>query len=131
MGKHWILLGEYNAETTTYSAFTGGAGASPYTPGQSGRLTGLRMMVAGGAATQLVNHVQAKLTCASFKPNSIEVGCQGCGLRTVPAFQQRESDWDVDQPIEAGVPIYLEGRNVTADTPVGVDVALYGRFETS
>ncbi|GAG59741.1 unnamed protein product, partial [marine sediment metagenome] len=35
----------------------------------------------------------------------------------------------IDQPIQSGVPIVLEGRNITGDTPVGVSVHLYGLIE--
>ena len=130
MGKYWRVLGEYDAESTTYSAFAGGAGASPYTPDESGRLIGLRTIVGDDAATSLVNHGQIKLTCTKFKPNSIEVIFQGTGLRTVPAFMQMPIDHVVDQEVQAGVPITLEGRNLTADTPVTVSVILMGLFQT-
>lgn len=129
MVKYWKVLGEYDAETTTYSAFAGGAGSSPYTPDQNARLIGLRTMVGDDAATSLVNHGQIKLTCTTFRPNSIEVVFQGTGLRTVPAFMQMPIDHVVDQEVKAGVPITLEGRNLTADTPITASVILMGLFE--
>lgn len=130
MRKYWKLLGEYDAESTTWTAFAGGAGASPYTPKESGRLTGLRLVVNRSAATSLINHLQVRMEHQGFSPNTIEVGGQGTGLQTAPSQQQAVQDWDVDQPIIAGVPITIEGRNVTADTPVTVSALLYGRFET-
>jgi len=132
MGTYWRLLGEYDAETTAYTALAG-TPASPYTPDETGRLTALRVIVNRSAATSLINHVQFRLTCTTFKPNSIEVGGQGSGLQTAPAFQSgvaAVTDWDVMQPVQAGVPITVEGRNKTADTPVTVSVHLYGRFES-
>lgn len=130
MGKYAKLMGRYDAETTTYSACAGSGAASPYTPDEDGRLVGLRVITNAGAATNLVNGVQFKLTCTTFKPNSIEVHFCGGGLLTAPAFIPNPVDWPTDQAVRAGVPITIEARNMTADTPVGVDVALYGIFES-
>ena len=127
--KYWEVLGEYDAETTTYSAFAGGAGSSPYTPSRDGRLIGLRTMVGDDAATSLVNHGMIKLTCATFTPNSIELLFQGTGLRTVPAFMQMPIDHVVDQPVRSGVKITLEGKHLTADTPITASVIVMGLFE--
>jgi hypothetical protein len=122
------MMGEYNAESKTYSACAG-AVTSPWTPPTAGRLVGVRLIESGDAATTLTQHVQAKLTCASFKPiNSFEVGLMGSGLQTAPA-KHNQTDYTVDQPIQAGVPITIEARNLTADTPVGVLVHIYGCFE--
>lgn len=126
--KYWRLIGEYNAETKTYSACAGTV-PSPYTPDKSGKLSGLRAIVAGDSASALIQHVQFKLTCTTFNPNSIEIGAQGSGLQTAPAFHGDPIDWCCDQPVQAGVPITIEARNLTADTPVGVLVELYGLFE--
>lgn len=133
MGKYWKLLGQYDAETTTYSEFAVSGMASPYTPIEKATLVGLRAVVNRSAASSLINHVQFKLTSATFKPNSIECGVQGSGLQTAPALQSGDTakiDWEVSQPVDAGVPITLEGRNVTADTPVTVSVVLYGCFQS-
>mgnify|MGYP001486695164 CR=1 FL=1 len=127
--RYWRLLGEYDAETTTFSAFAGGGGASPYAPVEGARLKGLRVIPNRSAATSLINHVEFRLTSSSFKPNAIEVGGQGSGLQTAPALQAEKIDWEVDQPVTPGVPITLEGRNITADTPVTVSVLLYGLFD--
>lgn len=130
--RYWKLLGQYDAETTTYSEFAVSGMASPYSPVENAVLVGLRAVVNRSAASSLINHVQFKLTCATFKPNSIECGGQGSGLQTAPALQSgstAQSDWECNQPVQAGVPITLEGRNVTADTPVTVSVVLYGLFD--
>lgn len=126
--KLWRLLAEYDSETTTYTSCAGPKGSSPYTPDFTGTLIGLRSIVNRSAATSLINAVQFRLSCTTFKPNSIEVGAQGTGLQTAPAFQQQGHDWDTLQPVEAGVPITIEGRNNTVDTPVTVSVMLYGLF---
>ena len=129
--KLWRLLGRYDAESTTYTECAGAGGVSPYTPDFNGRLKGLRGICGGGAATALINHVQFRLSCTTFNPNVIEAAVQGAGLQTVPSVGAFPIDWEVDQAVQAGVPITVEARNMTADTPVGVDVQLYGLFETS
>lgn len=127
----WRLLAEYDAETTTYSEAAGSAQTSPYTPDFSGRLVALRTLVGGGAATSLVQHIQFRLTCTTFRPNVIHCGAQGAGLQTAPAVSMGPViDWPVDQPVQSGVPITIEGRNEAgAETPVTVEAFLYGLFE--
>lgn len=128
----WRLIGEYDAETTTFSACAGAAQTSPYTPDISGNLTGLRVVVNRSAASSLINHVQFRLTSTTFTPNTIHVGGQGSGLQTAPALAGgvvASLDWVVNQPVQSGVPITVEARNVTADTPVTVAVELYGKFD--
>ena len=129
--KTWRLLGQYDAESTTYSALAVSGMASPYTPDFNGRMIGLRTVVNRSAATSLINHVEFRLTCTSFRPNVIEVGGQGSGLQTAPAVQAAHVDWEVDQPVQAGVTITIEGRNVTADTPVTVSALIYALFEAN
>jgi len=128
MGEYWKVLGEYDAETTTYSELAGGAGASPYTPTEDATLVGLRVIVGGDAATTLTELVQFKLTCSTFTPNSIECMGAGGGLRTAPFPQPAPIDYSMNQPVHAGVPITIEARNVTADTPITNNVILLGKF---
>lgn len=132
MGRYWKLIAGYDAETATYSECAKSGMASPYSPGENARLIGLRVVSNRDAATTLQNHVQFKLTCDTFKPNSIECGGQGSGLQTAPALSggvNAVNDWEVNQPVQAGVPITIEARNVTADTPITVDCLLYGLFD--
>lgn len=126
--RYWKLMGLYNSETTAYTAFAGVAAPSPYNPDENSRLVGLRTISSSDAATTLCNHVQIKLTHSKFKPNSIEIGAEGNGLQTAPA-RRTIIDWQVDQEVQGGLSITMEGRNVTADTPVGVSVLLYGLFQ--
>lgn len=129
MGRWWELLGEYDSETTAYTALAGVA-SSPFTPKADARLIALRVEIGRDAATSLINSIQFKLTSATFAPlNAIEAGGVGGGLATAPAFQPAHTDWPVDQEVRAGVPITLEGRNTTADTPVTVSAFLWGLFE--
>lgn len=117
-------LGIYDAETKTFS----GLATSPYSPTKSGRLVELIVVIGAAAATTLVEHVQFKLTCTTFDPNTIYAYGSGAGLRTAPAFPLVPSVTEVDQKIQAGVPITIEGRNLSADTLVGVEVYLYAKF---
>lgn len=128
MSKAWRLMGHYNAETQAYSACAGALAASPFTPDFSGRLIGVRTQVSAEAATSLVEHVQIRLTCNKFNPNSIEVYAQGNGLQTVPAYTQNSHDFNVDQPVQAGVPITIEGRNDVA-TAVTNSTFIWGLFD--
>jgi len=128
MGKYWKLLGLYNAESTTYSACAGTAQTSPYTPIETATLVGLRVIVSADSAATLTEGVQFKVTSSTFKPNSIEVMGQGIGIATAPRIEGGITDYAVNQPVAAGVPITVEARNVTADTPVGVSVLLMGCF---
>lgn len=130
MGKYWRLLGIYDAETTTYSAFAFTGHTSPYTHDEDATLVGLRAIVGAGAATSLIEAFQFKLTSTSFKPNVIEVGGAGSGLHTAPAFPAPPVDWPVDQPVKSSIKITLEGRNTTAETPVTVEIQLWGCFES-
>ena len=127
--RTWRLLGQYDAETVTYSTFAVAGMASPFTPDFNGMMVGLRAIPNRSSAASLLNHVSFKLTCANWRPNVLEVGCQGTGLQTAPAGENAGMDWNVQQPIIAGVPITLEGRNLTADTPVTVSALLYGCFD--
>lgn len=129
MAKYWVYMGEYDAESTTFTEFAGGAGASPYNPDTDGTLKALRVMIGADAVTTLTEQVEIRLTCTKFKPNAIHCGAGGIGLATAPRQQVMPVDWVVDQEIKSGVPVKLEGRNITADTPVGVSVHLYGLIE--
>ena len=131
MSQYWDLLGEYDAESETYTAFAGAHGASPYTPLTKGKLKGLRAIPNREAATSLINGIALKLTCALWKPNQMVVGCVGSGLQTAPALQAPIADFQCDQEVDAGVPITLEGKNCTSDTPITVSVLLWGLFEAN
>jgi len=128
MGKYWRLMGEYDSETSAYTACVGANAPSPFTPSETAKLIGLKVVICGTAATSLAEGLQFKLTSNTFKPNSIECGVNGNGLRTVPAAYQQPIDWPVEQAIQAGVPVTIEGRN-TVGTPVTVNVQIWGYFQ--
>jgi hypothetical protein len=128
MAKVWRLMGHYNAESQSYSACAGTLQTSPWTSDFNGRLTGLRTQVSDEAATSLVEHVQFKLTCAAWRPNSLEVFACGKGLATAPAVMNESRDFAVDQPIIAGTPVTVEARNDVA-TAVTNSTFIYGQFE--
>lgn len=123
------LMGEYDAEANSYSAFAGGGGSSPWTPDFNGRLIGLRMIFSREAATTKTNGVAFRLTCAAWTPNTIEVVGDGGGLQTAPALYPGSFDYKVDQPIISGTPVVMEGKCPGAETCVTNEVYLVGIFE--
>ena len=133
MDRFTRLMGRYDAETKTFTAAAtnkaGTAAQALYTPDFNATLVGLRCMEGGGAATNLMNHVNWKLTCTTFKPESLEVGMDGAGLMTAPKFPVPPVEWPVNQQVKSSIGITIEARNLTADTPVGVDTFLYGIFD--
>lgn len=129
MGKYWRLIGHYTGEAQTYEALAGTFQASPYTPDEDANLIGLRAFCAPEAATSLVENFQLRLTCTTFKPNTIHVAGCGNGLATVPAIPSPVFDYDVNQPVKAGVPITIEGRHAVA-TAVTANIILMGLFQS-
>jgi hypothetical protein len=132
MGKWVECIGEYDSEAVaTWAALQGTVSGfkSPWTPLANGRIKKLRIVFAGGAATQLIDHVQFRLKSAAWPVESI-VGADGGGVHTngIP-YTAPSEEWEVDLPITAGVPITIEGRNVTVQTPVTVMVLLYATIE--
>ena len=131
MGRYWKLLGEYDAESTAYAQVLGttSGAKSPFTPTENARLVGLRTQVSMIAVTSVVTHVQFKLTCSTFNPNSIEVYAQGPGLMTAPCPVAPYTDFAIDQEVKAGVPITIEARTAGAYASVTVEAFIWGCFE--
>lgn len=125
--KFWRCIGHYNGEAQTYEDIAGTFQASPYTPDISGRLVGIRLICAPEAATSLVENYLIRLTCTTFKPNEIQVGGCGNGLATVPSIPAPVFDYEIDQEVHAGVPIYIQGRHAVA-TAVTANVLIMGLF---
>lgn len=126
--KYWRCIGHYDAETQAYSACAGTFQSSPFTPDVDGRLIGIKLLEGQEAATSLMCDVQIRLSCAIWKPNVMDIVISGNGLKTVPVGAQNVESYAVDQPVKAGVPITVEGRNNTA-TGVTVSVPIMGCFE--
>lgn len=126
--RYWRTIGHYNAETQAYSACAGTFQTSPYTPDVDGRLVGVRILEGQEAATSLLCDVQIRISCALWRPNTMDFVINGHGLKTVPVAEQAVVDYAVDQPVKAGVPITVEGRNATA-TAVTASVLIVGCFE--
>jgi hypothetical protein len=129
MAKYWRLIGHYDGETATYSACVGSFQTSPYTPDADGKLVGLRTVVGRTAATTLTDAGQFRLTCTTFNPNTLHCAFLGSGLQTAPAVPAPPMDFEVNQPVKAGVPIQVEGRCANASA-VTNDIFLYGLFES-
>lgn len=123
------LLGQYDSETTAYTPCGGAAQTSPYAPDFTGILKGIKLMAGRNAVTTLTDHIQVRLTSTTFVPNSLEVGITGGGLQTAPVGAVVKEEWPCNQRVQAGVPIIVEGRNLTADTPVTNNLLIYGIFE--
>lgn len=129
MGKYWRLIAELTGEATTWEAAAGAAQTSPYTPDEDARLVGIRTLVGRTAATSLTGQVQVRLSCTTFKPNTIHVAAVGGGLQTAPAFPAPVYDFEVDQPVKAGVPITVESRCLVAND-VTNDIMVMGLFQS-
>lgn len=127
MGQYWRVIGHYNGEAQTFEALAGTFQASPYTPDEDGQLLGIRLITAPEAATSLVENFMIRLTCTTFKPNTLHVAGCGNGLATVPAIPAPSFDYAVNQPVKAGVPITLEGRHAVA-TAVTANILVMGLF---
>lgn len=126
--RFWRTIGHYNAETQAYSAVAGTFAAGNFSPDVSGRIVGIRLLEGQEAATSLACGVQIRLSCALWKPNTMDV-CINCGgLKTVPVGFQQIIDYPVDEPVQAGVPITIEGRN-DVGTAVTVSVIVEAQFE--
>lgn len=128
MSRYWRVIGHYNAETQAYSACVGTFQSSPFTPDVDGRLVGIRLMEGHEAATSLTCDVQIRISCAIWKPNTMDFNINGHGIMTAPAFPGNVVDFAVDQSVRAGVPITVEGRHNTA-TGVTTSIVVLGCFE--
>ena len=126
--RFWRLIGEMVETATTYGPVAGAAAPSPYTPDISATLVGIRLVTSRQTASSLTNAYQIRLNCTTFQPNVIHVGASGCGLQTAPATNVNELDYEVNQPVQAGVPITIEGRNTYANA-VTPDNLIFGLFE--
>lgn len=127
--KFWRLLGEMVETGTAYAPVAGAAAPSPYTPDINAQLIGIRVIPSRQAATSLTNAQQIQLTCTTFHPNTIHVAVSGVGLATAPAADVLPVDYEVDQPVVAGVGIAIMGRNTYANA-VTPDTLIMGLFET-
>ena len=126
--RFWRLIGEMVEVAVTYGAVAGAAAPSPYVPDVDAMLVGVRVLTGRQAATSLTNNYQIRLTCTTFTPNTIHVVGVGSGLQTAPAFVPGQVDFDVNQPVKAGVPVTIEGRNTYANA-VTPDNLIMGLFE--
>lgn len=127
MGQYWRLVAHVTEEAQTWSAAGGTFQTSPYTPDEDATLIGLRVITAPEAATSLVENFQIRLSCTTFKPNTIHVAGCGNGLATVPAIPAPVIDYSCSQPVKAGVPITVESRHAVA-TAVTANIMIMGLF---
>lgn len=126
--KFWRLLGEMVETATTYGAVAGAAAPSPYVPDIDAKLIGIRVITSRQTASILTNAIQIRLSCALWSPNTLHACATGPGLATAPASETYPTDYEVDQPCKAGVPITVEGRNTYANA-VTPDNLILGLFQ--
>ena len=122
MVKYIDEMGTASATAVTYTAMTG----SPYSPLKNGKLTAVRVTMAGQAVTSLMEELSVRLTCPDWGvPVIVKIG--GGALRTAPAVPIPTAEVDVDLPVSQASKITLEYKfNVTAVTP---QVSVCGVFE--
>lgn len=117
-------IGTSVSVTTTYVEMTG----SPYSPLLSGRLIQVKLNASGDAATALIENVTVQLSSAKWRVPLV-VAIVGAGLRTAPGFPIPIGVQNCDLPVETGVQIKAEVKNVTGDTPVTPRYQVIGVFE--
>lgn len=117
-------MGIINGVDTSYEAITGG----PYTPIVGGRLVALKLVMAGDAATSLLEHLTVKLTSPKWGRDFV-IAQAGAGLRTAPAFPIDEAMYECDLPVEDSQKITIQ--NVWNVTPTTPHVTLMGLFEAA
>lgn len=99
-----------------------------YSPLKGGRLIQLKLIVYGSAVTALIEGLIVVVTCPLWGV-PVTVGTAGSGLRTATIPSVPIGIQNCDVPIETGVGLKMEIKNVTADTPVTVEATLIGVFE--
>lgn len=127
--RYWEVIGHYNGESQNWEALAGTFQSSPFAPLAKGRLKGIRVLPGGEAATSLIEQIEFRLSCPLWTPNTITIGANGVGLRTVPASPLGHIDYEIDQPVEPGTGIAIEGRHAVA-TAVTNNTVVLGLFES-
>jgi len=123
------LIAHIQEEGINYAAAAGAMQPSGFNPVEKCRLTGIRVLPTRTAATTLLDGKQIKITCNTFRPNSIEVFVAGSGIQTAPAAQPIPIDFVVDQPCEPANTFTVESRDVNASA-VTNDIFVIGKFES-
>lgn len=118
-------LGYTTGVATTFTAITG----SPYSPLKDGRLLQVRLAVAAGAATALMEIVVVKISSVSFGGVELFVAIAGGGIRTAPAVPIPLGIQDCDLPVHTGVKLTIEYKHISATTPVTPEIEVIGVFE--
>lgn len=116
------------ASATALTGMNAGIGSTvgPYSVPLAGRLIKASILLAGQAASSLIEGLRVELACVSFLGVTVRIGGAGGALRTAPAFPIAIQDWTMDLPVNTtqGItPSYL--FNVAAVTP---NVQVFGTF---
>ena len=120
----WDQMGINNLVGTTYAPVTG----SKYTPIVDGRLRAVKLVMAGDAATSLLEECDVKLSSPEWGRDLV---CSqgGGGIRTAPAVPVPDSIYECDLPVKATQGITISAQwNVTPVTP---HMVIMGLFESS
>lgn len=98
-----------------------------FTPTKTATLIGIEIILAGQAATSLMEGGYIKMSCPTFGGVDLYCGFAGNGLRTAPATTIHPAQHVCILPVSAGTPVkgYINW-NVLAVTP---EVYVYGIFE--
>jgi len=118
------------ATATTLTQLNAGitAVANPYQPPANGTLLRVIIVMAGQAASSLMEALRVDLNCITFIPNTMRFAAAAGGLRTAPAIPIQPQAFDVQQPVLSSQGVlgsYL--FNVAAVTP---NVQVLGVFST-
>lgn len=120
----WDELGIVNGVATTYEAISSGS----YTPVVNARLVAIMLVMAGDAATSLLEHLSVKLQEPKWGRDFV-CAQGGAGLRTAPAFPIANAMFECDLPVTSTQKITILDRwNVTPTTP---HVTVMGLFEAN
>ena len=117
-------------ESTSLSDMNKGTSAAVggFTPDYDGRLIGVIIDVGEEAATSLVEDVRVELSCTLWKPNKLEFGAKGSGLRTAPGVQLKPTFYTVDQEAKANKEI--TGQYIhDSGSPVTSRIRVWGVFQ--
>lgn len=131
MSIYWDQMFNATTNATALTSLQGDVGTSTsgYSVLVAGRLIKVVLLLAGQAATSLLERLRVELTCTRWNPNTSRFSHVGGALRTAPAFPIIPGEFPFDQPVVPEIKVtgtYL--FNVTAVTP---DIAVLGMFTTN
>jgi hypothetical protein len=122
-----ITWDEMAISTSTATSYVDMAG-SPYTPKGTGILRAVKLVLAGDAATSLIENVTVKMSCQAWGVDLVISGAGG-GVRTAPAVPIPPVVQECALPVSAANPIQIQVKHYTGATPVTPRIQVLGAFE--